>query len=82
MKEALNSIDEVVITDDSKPFSPESYTEKLKSQIANDIKENPHLYGMSSNGNIGNALALIGKLVGKLLKNKNKRIPKAINPLQ
>jgi len=81
LKEATNNLNEVVIVDDSKPFNSETYTEKLKAQIANDIKENPHLYGQSSNGNIGNALVLLGKLVGKLLKNKNKRIPEAINPI-
>lgn len=81
LKEASNSLDEVVIIDDSKPFSAENYTTKLKEQIANDIKENPHLYGQSSGGNIGNALVLIGKFIGKLLKNKNKRIPEAVNPI-
>ncbi|MBU3822887.1 carboxypeptidase-like regulatory domain-containing protein [Flavobacteriaceae bacterium XHP0103] len=81
LKEASNNLDEVVIVDDSKPFSAENYTATLKEQIANDIKENPHLYGQSSGGNIGYALVLIGKLVGKLLKNKNKRIPEAVNPI-
>lgn len=79
LKEATNNLNEVVIIDDSKPFNSETYTEKLKAQMANEYKHNPLLYRPSS-GNIGEAIGLLIRTAKKLFK-KNKSIPEAIKPI-
>lgn len=78
LKEATNNLNEVVIVDDSKPFNSETYTEKLKAQMANEYKHNPLLYRPSS-GNIGEAIGLLIRTAKKLFKNKS--IPETINPI-
>ncbi|WP_162623277.1 carboxypeptidase-like regulatory domain-containing protein [Confluentibacter sediminis] len=54
LKKIMNNLDEVVVTDRSKNkvFNQEAYTTDLKTQIANDIKKNPHLYSPAPSGNL------------------------------
>ena len=74
LKKTINSLEEVVITNDpkDKEFSVKSHNDSFKSQIANDIKENPHLYeprGKAlSNGRVD--FIKIAGLIGKLFKSK------------
>ena len=79
LKEILNNLNEVVISNDFKPkaFSSETYIIDLKTQIANDIKDNPHLYGQQSTSL---DLLKIASLIVKLFK-KEKIKTEAVKPI-
>jgi ribosomal silencing factor RsfS len=79
LKKIMNNLDEVVVTDHSKnkEFDAEVYTTDLKAQIAEDIKNNPHLYGQQSSGL---DFIKIASLIVKLFK-KEKVKSVAIQPI-
>ncbi|WP_299224213.1 hypothetical protein [uncultured Psychroserpens sp.] len=69
IKKAVNELDEVLLRDErEKEFDSIVLGTRLKSQIKEDMKRNPHLYSKPS-ANGGNILAIIG-LIGKLFKKK------------
>ena len=73
LKKTTNSLDEVVLTSSpkAKEFSEEKYQANFGEQLKNDMKNNPHLYGQPSSGNM-DFVKIIG-LIGKLFKKKNKK---------
>ncbi|WP_250432607.1 carboxypeptidase-like regulatory domain-containing protein [Hanstruepera flava] len=75
LKEATNALDEVSIQSVKKKDEQTLTVEvqrRQNSQIANDIKNNPHLYGLSPSTNVD--FVAIFKLIGKLFKNKKKTV--------
>ena len=77
LKKMVNELGEVLINNEKqKEFNPETYTANMGMQLANDKKNNPHLYKPQSEYSYGiNILAVFGQAI-KLFKRKNK--PKAI----
>lgn len=80
LKKIMNDLGEVILTDRSKTkeFDAEVYSTDLKSQIAEDMKKNPHLYGRAPSGGID--FIAIASLIVKLFK-KDKAKPEVIEPL-
>lgn len=80
LKKITNNLDEVVVTDRSKnkEFDAEAYTTDLKTQIADEIKNNPHLYGQAPS--YGLDFVAIASLIVKLFK-KDKVKTDAIEPI-
>ncbi len=72
LKKAVNELDEVLISEDlkEKPFEEEVYSSNLKKAIAEDIKNNPHLYSAAPKYGL-DIFQLIG-LAAKLFKKKSK----------
>lgn len=72
LEKTTNSLDEIAIKSNpkAKEFSEEKYQANFGEQLKNDMKNNPHLYGPPSSGNM-DFVKIIG-LIGKLFKKKNK----------
>ncbi|WP_204345400.1 hypothetical protein [Psychroserpens algicola] len=67
LKKITNTLDEVEITKvNEKVFDSIVLSVKTNNQIANDIKNRPHLYSPQASGNMD--FIAIGKLIGKLFK--------------
>ncbi|WP_341215514.1 hypothetical protein [uncultured Wocania sp.] len=73
LKKIVNDLDEVLITKENKTFNEKTHTTDLGLQLKNDIKNNPHLYGLPPSGNI-DFIKIFG-LVSKLFKNKKVKTP-------
>nr|WP_255572947.1 carboxypeptidase-like regulatory domain-containing protein [Hanstruepera marina] len=75
LKEATNALDEVSIQSIKKK-NEQTLTEEVQrrqnSQIANDMKNNPHLYNPPPSGNID--FVKIFGMISKLFKNKKKTV--------
>ena len=68
----INHLNEVLLADTKeKPFDEKTYSGNLSEQLKNDIKNNPHLYGLMPTGGID--FAKLASLIFKLFKNKNKK---------
>lgn len=69
----VNNLEEVLLTDTGKekPFNEARYSVKLSNQIKNDIKNNPHLYGLMPSGGID--LVHLVYLISGFFKKKNKK---------
>ncbi|TBN19015.1 peptidase associated/transthyretin-like domain-containing protein [Hyunsoonleella pacifica] len=82
LKKLVNELGEVLLSSEkNKVFNPEKYTNATGLQLANDIKNNPHLYKPESAYSGGaNILGLVGMAI-KLFKKKNKYKPKPIEYL-
>jgi hypothetical protein len=80
LKKIMNDLGEVVLTDRSKTkeFDAEVYSTDLKNQIAEDIKNNPHLYTPTPSGGLN--FVAVASLIFKLFK-KDKVKPEVIEPL-
>lgn len=80
LKKIMNDLGEVILTDRSKTkeFDAEVYSTDLKSQIAEDMKKNPHLYGKAPSGGLD--FIAVASLIFKLFK-KDKVKPEVIEPL-
>jgi hypothetical protein len=80
LKKIMNDLGEVVLTDRSKTkeFDAEVYSTDLKNQIAEDIKNNPHLY--TPVPRYGLDFVAVASLIFKLFK-KDKAKPEVIEPL-
>jgi hypothetical protein len=71
LKKITNELDEVQVTKVlEKRFDSIAAKTEIKSQLANDIKNRPYLYGEQPSSNID--FVAIGRLIGNLFKNKNK----------
>ena len=70
LKKAKNTLDEVFIKslEQEKVADIKKLNVTIRNQILEDIKNNPHLYGKTPNGNI-DFIKIIG-LIGKLFKSK------------
>jgi len=67
-----NQLDAIEVTKIlEKKFDSLVVKTEIKNQIANDIKNRPYLYGAQPSSNID--FVAIGRLIGKLFKNKNKQ---------
>lgn len=77
VRKTTNRLEEVLLTNagKEKPFSETQYQANVNSQMQNDIKNNPHLYGKSGNGSLD--FVAIAKLIGKVFKRKNTTETKA-----
>jgi hypothetical protein len=73
LKKNINNLDEVLLTNNGKekPFDKNKYSDNLSEQIKNDIKNNPHLYGVMPTGGID--FVKLASLISKLFKKKNKK---------
>lgn len=79
LKKKINELDEVLLDNTKlKPFDEKKQNMVIKNQIKNDIKKHPYYYN-ASNGNIGNALNELTKLIGKLFKTKKPKTLPIIN---
>ncbi len=83
LKKILNELGEVLLSNEkAKEFSAIEYTDGVGLQLANDIKNNPHLYmPKESYSNGANIFALIG-MAAKLFKRKNKKKYKPIEYIE
>lgn len=79
LKKVVNELGEVLLSNEkTKAFNAEEYTDATGLALANDIKNNPHLYlPESSYSNGANIFGLIGMAI-KLFKKKDKYKPKPI----
>ena len=78
LQKVTTQLDEVEITKIiEKSFDSITINTETKSQIANDIKKRPYLYGTQPNSNID--FVAIGKLIGKLFKKKKRTEIKTIS---
>ncbi|GAB1858182.1 hypothetical protein MHTCC0001_30190 [Flavobacteriaceae bacterium MHTCC 0001] len=79
LKKVVNELGEVLVSSDKeKIFNAKEYSNTTAQQLANDIKNNPHLYKPeSSYSNGANILALFGMAL-KLFKKKDKHKPKPV----
>jgi len=79
LKKKINELDEILLTNEIKDiiFNEQKYTADIGLQIQNDMKKHPYYY-KPSNGNIGNTLNEVSKLIGKLFKSKKKKEPPII----
>ncbi len=75
LKAVVNNLDEVKLVTAYKEQlrTIETAQATLGNQLANDKKNNPHLYGQLNNKGL-DIIEIIG-LIGKLFKNKNKATP-------
>ena len=68
----VNALDEVYLEKiNEKKFDSITTNKQLQSQIAADIKNNPHLYSPASGGGID--IIAVAKLIGSLFKSKERR---------
>ncbi len=76
LKKTVNNLDEVLLSENNKAkkFKAEQYSSDLGSQIANDIKNNPHLYSPQS-GNL-DFIKIAGLIKNLLFKSKKNKAPK------
>ncbi|MEW4925632.1 carboxypeptidase-like regulatory domain-containing protein [Algibacter sp. 2305UL17-15] len=78
LKKMVNKLGDVLVIDEkSKEFNAVEYTEKTGLQLANDMKNNPHLY--TNPPKYGLDFIQVASLIGKLFKKKDK--PK-IQPIE
>ncbi len=79
LKKTINELGEVLLNNnDAKTFNAKTYTNATGLQLANDIKNNPHLYKPESAYTGGaNILGIIGMAI-QLFKKKNKYKPQPI----
>ena len=75
----VNELDEVLLTDEpkEKAFNAIEYKSDLGSALAQDIKNNPHLYTPANSYSSGINFIALAKLIGlnKLFKKKRKKQP-------
>jgi len=69
----IYNLDEILLTDSGKekPFNEITQSQNLSFQLKNDIKNNPHLYGVMPAGGID--IVKIATLISGLFKKKNKQ---------
>ena len=82
LKKRVNELGEVLLTDEKeKPFNEVEYTSDIGLAIANDIKNNPHLYTPIGSYNNGIDFIKLAKLIGinKLFKKRKKNTVKTIS---
>ncbi|TYA78583.1 carboxypeptidase-like regulatory domain-containing protein [Seonamhaeicola marinus] len=82
LKKRVNDLEEVLLTNEKeKQFEAKTYTADFGAALANDIKNNPHLYKPKSSYSAGIDLGRLIDLIGvtKLLKKKKKYEIKLIN---
>lgn len=69
LKKIINNLDEVLLANEKREeFNNENYTQNLGLQMQNDIKNNPHLYGVMPQ--YGLDFVKIASIIGKLFKKK------------
>ncbi|TBN06630.1 hypothetical protein EYD45_01735 [Hyunsoonleella flava] len=74
LKKVVNELGEVLLVDQkAKEFNEVEYTDAIGFSIANDRKNNPHLYGSVSK--YGVDFIYLARKIAKLFKRKNKSLP-------